>query len=112
MGYQKLGRSTAQRRALLRSLVTSLLANERIETTEGKSKSVRVLAEKMITLGKQGDLAAKRRALAFLTDESVAKKLFDTVGPRYAQRQGGYTRVYKTGVRRGDAAPMVIIQLI
>lgn len=96
----------------MRSLVTSLLANERIETTEGKSKSVRVLAEKMITLGKQGDLAAKRRALAFLTDESVAKKLFDTVGPRYAQRQGGYTRVYKTGVRRGDAAPMVIIQLI
>jgi len=112
MGYQKLGRSTAQRRALLRSLVTSLLANERIETTEGKSKSVRVLAEKMITLGKQGDLAAKRHALAFLTDESVAKKLFDTVGPRYAQRQGGYTRVYKTGTRRGDAAPMVIIQLI
>lgn len=96
----------------MRSLVTSLLANERIETTEGKSKSVRVLAEKMITLGKQGDLAAKRRALAFLTHESVAKKLFDTVGPRYAQRQGGYTRVYKTGVRRGDAAPMVIIQLI
>jgi large subunit ribosomal protein L17 len=112
MGYQKLGRSTAQRRALLRSLVTSLLANEKIETTEGRSKSVRSLAEKMITLGKQGDLAAKRQALAFLTDESVAKKLFDTVGPRYAQRQGGYTRVYKTGTRRGDAAPMVIIQLI
>lgn len=96
----------------MRGLVTALLANERIETTEGKAKSVRSLAEKMITLGKQGDLSAKRMALAFLTDESVVKKLFDTVGPRYAQRQGGYTRVYKTGTRRGDAAPMVIIQLI
>jgi len=112
MAYQKLGRSSAQRRALLRSLVTALLANERIETTEGRAKSVRSLAEKMITLGKQGDLGAKRQALAFLTDESVVKKLFDTVGPRYVQRQGGYTRVYKIEARRGDNAPMVIIQLI
>ncbi len=112
MAYQKLGRSMAQRRALLRALTTALLAQEKIETTEAKAKAIRSITDRMITLGKQGDLAAKRQALAYLTDESVVKKLFDTIAPRYKDRQGGYTRTYKIGPRRGDAAPMVIIQLI
>jgi large subunit ribosomal protein L17 len=112
MAYAKLGRSTAPRRALLRSLCTALLANEKIETTEAKGKSLKVLAEKMITLGKQGDLAARRQAAAFLLDEDVLKKLFDTIAPRYKERNGGYTRTYKTDLRRGDAAPMVVVQLI
>lgn len=112
MAYQKLGRSSAQRRALLRALVTALLSKERIETTEAKSKAVRAIADKMITLGKEGTLHARRQAAAFLLDESVTKKLFDTIAPRYKERHGGYTRVYKTGVRRGDAAPLVIVQLI
>jgi large subunit ribosomal protein L17 len=112
MAYQKLGRSTAQRRALLRALVTALLSKEKIVTTEAKAKAIKSIAEKMITLSKQGDLHARRQVLAYLVDESVVKKLFDTVGPRYKDRHGGYTRTYKTGVRRGDAAPMAIIQLI
>lgn len=112
MAYAKLGRSSAQRRALLRALTTSLLSQEKIETTEAKAKAIKSLTDQMITLGKQGDLAARRQALAFLLDESVVKKLFDTIAPRYKDRQGGYTRIYKTLPRRGDAAPMVIIQLI
>lgn len=112
MGYSKLGRPSSQRRAMLRGLVTALLANERIETTEVRARETRSLAEKMITLGKQESLHARRQALAFITDESVVKKLFETIGPRYAHRPGGYTRMVKLGNRRGDAAPMVILELI
>jgi large subunit ribosomal protein L17 len=112
MGYAKLGRSTAPRRALLRALTTALLSYEKIETTEAKGKAIRSLADKMITLSKQGDLHARRQVAAFLVDESVVKKLFDTIGPRYKDRNGGYTRIYKTGVRRGDSAPLCLIQLI
>ncbi|MEW6523249.1 MAG: 50S ribosomal protein L17 [Bacillota bacterium] len=112
MGYAKLGRPSSQRRAMLRGLVTALLANERIETTEVRARETRSLAEKMITLGKQESLHARRQALAFITDESVVKKLFETIGPRYAHRPGGYTRMIKLGNRRGDAAPMVILELI
>lgn len=112
MAYQKLGRSSAQRRALLRALVTALLSKEKIETTEAKGKAVKAIADQMITLGKEGTLHARRQAATYLVDEDVLKKLFDTIAPRYKERQGGYTRVYKTGVRRGDAAPLVILQLI
>ena len=112
MAYRKLGRNTGQRRALLRSIVTSLLKYGRIETTEPKAKELRSIAEKMITLGKQGDLSARRQAAAYLLDESVVKELFDNIGKKYADRQGGYTRIIKTGFRRGDAAPMVIVELV
>jgi len=95
MGYRKLGRNTAQRRAMLRNLTTSLLKYGRVETTEPKAKDLRRIAEKMITLGKRGDLHARRQALAYLMDETVVKELFDTIAPKYAERQGGYTRVLK-----------------
>ncbi|HHZ17367.1 MAG TPA: 50S ribosomal protein L17 [Peptococcaceae bacterium] len=112
MAYRKLGRNTGQRRAMLRSMATALLENGRIETTEPKAKELRGIVEKMITLGKQGDLAARRQALAYLLDEDVVKDLFDNIGKKYAERQGGYTRIIKAGVRRGDAAPMVIVELV
>ncbi len=112
MGYAKLGRSSGQRRALLRGLVTSLLESERIETTEAKAKEVQSIAEKLITLAKRGNLHARRQAMAYLVDESVVKKLFDTVAPRYRERQGGYTRIVKIGPRRGDGAPMVFLELV
>lgn len=108
----KLGRTMAPRRALLRNMVTSLLAQERIETTEAKAREVQAVAEKMITLAKRGDLHARRQAASYLFDEDVVKKLFDTLGPRYAGRSGGYTRVLKTGTRRGDAAPMAVLELV
>ncbi len=108
----KLGRTMAPRRALLRSMVTALLAEERIETTEAKAREVQAEAEKMITLAKRGDLHARHQAAAYLFDEDVVKKLFDTIGPRYAGRSGGYTRVLKTGPRRGDAAPMAVLELV
>jgi large subunit ribosomal protein L17 len=97
---------------MLRNIVTSLLQYERIETTEARAKELKAIAEKMITLGKRGDLAARRQVLAYLLDESVVKKLFDTIAPKYAERQGGYTRTMKLGYRRGDAAEMVLIELI
>lgn len=106
------GRNTGQRKALLRNLVTSFLEAERIETTEAKAKEVRSLAEKMITLGKRGDLHARRQALAFLTKESVVSKLFADLGPRSATRPGGYTRIMKTRQRIGDAAHMVLLELV
>jgi len=84
----------------------------RIETTEAKAKSIKPLADKMVTLGKRGDLAARRQAAAFLLDPAAVKKLFDEVAPRYADRNGGYTRIIKTGVRRGDAAPLAIIEWV
>jgi large subunit ribosomal protein L17 len=93
-------------------MLTSFFAYERIETTEAKAKEISGLADKMITLAKRGDLHARRQVLSYLYDEEVVKKLFDVVAPKYAERQGGYTRVLKLGPRRGDAAPMAIIELV
>ena len=109
---RKLGKPTDQRMAMLRGLVTDLLENEQLKTTVTRAKEVQPLAEKMITLAKQNDLAAYRQALAFLTKEDVAKKLFDQIGSKYADRNGGYTRIVRIGPRRGDAAEMAIIQLV
>jgi len=109
---RKLGRTSSHRRALLRSLVTSLVLHGRIETTETKAKAVKPLADKMVTLGKRGDLHARRQAAAFLMQPEAVKKLFDDIAPKYAERNGGYTRILKTGPRRGDAAPMAIIEWV
>ncbi len=111
-GTRKLGRPTDQRIAMLRGMVTALLENGKIETTVTRAKEVRPLAENMITLGKRGDLHARRQALSFITKEDVVKKVFDELAPKYAERNGGYTRISKTGVRRGDNAPMAIIALV
>ena len=110
--HRKLGRTSDQRRAMLRAMVTYLLENGQIKTTITRAKEVAPLAEKMITLAKQNDLAAYRQALCFITKEDVAKKLFQELGPKYAGRNGGYTRVVRIGPRRGDAAEMAIIQLV
>lgn len=126
MGYRKLGRTSSQRKALLRDLATDLIINERIETTEARAKELRSVVEKMITLGKRGDLHARRQAAAFIRREVVTsadeegnettayalQKLFNDVAPRYADRQGGYTRILKVGPRRGDGAPVVVIELV
>ena len=112
MPHRNLGRNSSQRRALLRNMTTSVLKYGKIETTEPKAREVRRVVEKMITLGKQGNLHAYRQALAYLTEEDVAKKLFDEIGPNYANRNGGYTRITKIGPRRGDAAEMAVIELI
>ena len=109
---RRLGRSSAHRRALYRNLVTDLLKYEKITTTEPKAKEVRGLAERMITLGKDGKLNARRKALAFILDEKVADKVFTTLAPRYADRPGGYTRITKIGPRLGDGAPMVQLELV
>ena len=109
---RKLGRPTDQRMAMLRAMTTYLLENGQIKTTVSRAKEVAPLAEKMITLAKKNDLAAYRQALSFITKEDVAKKLFDQIGPKYATRDGGYTRVVRIGPRRGDAAEMAIIQLV
>ena len=111
-GTRKLGKTSEQRRALLRQLVTDLLANGKIETTFYRAKEVQPVVEKMITLAKKGGLANYRRALAFITKEDVAKKLFDEIGAKYADRNGGYTRVTRIGERRGDAAEMAVIELV
>ena len=110
-GTRKLNLPTDQRMALLRNLVTSLLENGKIETTETRAKEARSLAEKMITLGKTNTLHSRRQALAFITKEDVVTKLFAEIAPKYAERNGGYTRVIKIGPRRGDAAPMAIVEL-
>ncbi|WP_026593403.1 50S ribosomal protein L17 [Bacillus sp. UNC437CL72CviS29] len=120
MAYRKLGRTSAQRKAMLRDLATDLIINERIQTTETRAKELRSVVEKMITLGKRGDLHARRQAASFIRNEvanaeigqDALQKLFADVAPRYAERQGGYTRIAKIGPRRGDAAPMVIIELV
>lgn len=121
MSYRKLGRTSSQRKAMLRDLTTALIISERIETTETRAKELRSVVEKMITLGKRGDLHARRQAAAFIRNEVVAnaetnqdalQKLFVDIAPRYAERQGGYTRIMKLGPRRGDGAPMVIIELV
>lgn len=112
MAYRKLGRDSSARRALLRSMLTSFFAYGRIETTEAKAKEASTLADKMISLAKRGDLHARRQVLSFIVDENVNKKLFDDIAPKYAERQGGYTRILKLGPRRGDAAPMAILELV
>ncbi|MBM7705116.1 50S ribosomal protein L17 [Metabacillus iocasae] len=120
MSYRKLGRTSAQRKALLRDLTTDLIINERIETTEARAKELRSTVEKMITLGKRGDLHARRQAAAYVRNEvaneesgqDALQKLFSDIATRYEDRQGGYTRILKVGPRRGDGAPIVIIELV
>lgn len=120
MGYRKLGRTSSQRKALLRDLATDLIIHERIETTEARAKELRSVVEKMITLGKRGDLHARRQAASFIRNEvadveqgqDAVQKLFSDIAPRYEERQGGYTRIMKIGPRRGDGAPVVVIELV
>lgn len=128
MAYRKLGRTSSQRKAMLRDLTTDVIINERIETTATRAKEVRKFVERMITLGKKGDLASRRKAASFLRNEiadarideeadeviieSVLDRVFNTYAERYADRNGGYTRIIKKGPRRGDAAEMVIIELV
>ena len=109
---RRFDRPTDQRLALFRGLVTDLLKYEQIKTTEAKAKEIRGLAEKMITLGKSGTLASRRRVLGYVYDKDVAGKLFDELGPRYSTRPGGYTRIVKLGPRLGDGAPTVILELV
>ena len=109
---RKLGRPTDHRKAMLRNLVTSLLRSGRIETTVTRAKETKRMADKMITLAKRGDLHARRQAMAYIYDEDVVKKLFDEIGPKYAERNGGYTRVLRVGPRRGDAAELAILELV
>ncbi len=111
-GTRKLGRTTDHRKAMLRGMVTYLLENGRVETTVTRAKEVRAMAEKMITVAKDNTLHAKRQAFAYITKDSVVKKLFDEIAPKYAGVNGGYTRIIKTGTRRGDAAEMCIIELV
>ena len=112
MPYQKLSRKSGPRRALLRSLVTSFLRTGSMETTAAKASAVRSTAEKMITLAKRGDIHARRQAIAFLMDEDVVTHLFERIGPKMEGREGGYTRIIQKGPRRGDGAPMVILELV
>ncbi|MFD1397739.1 50S ribosomal protein L17 [Lacticaseibacillus suilingensis] len=126
MSYRKLGRTSSQRKALLRDLTTDLIVNERITTTEARAKEIRSTFDKMVTLGKRGDLHARRQAAAFLRNkiadvkedgdsvvvQSALQKLFSDVAPRYAERNGGYTRILKMGARRGDGAQLVIIEMV
>jgi len=112
VSYRRFGLRSDHRRALLRNSVTSLLDNGRITTTETRAKDIKRLADQMITLGKRGDLHARRQAIAFLTREDVVQKLFTNLADKYTDRQGGYTRVIKAGYRRGDGAPMAIVELV
>jgi len=109
---RKLGRTSDQRKAMLRAMVTYLLENGQIKTTVTRAKEVAPVAEKMITLAKTNNLASYRAAMAYITKEDVANKLFKEIGPKYAERNGGYTRIVKIGPRRGDAAEMAIVQLV
>ena len=111
-GSRKLGRTSDHRKAMLRAMVTFLLENGKIETTVTRAKEVRAMAEKMITLGIAGDLHSKRQVFAYVTKEDVCKKLFDEIAPKYADKNGGYTKIVKIGPRRGDAAEMAIIELV
>ncbi|NLM44301.1 MAG: 50S ribosomal protein L17 [Clostridiales bacterium] len=111
-GYRKLGRTSSQRKALLRNLVTALLEHNKIMTTVTRAKEAQSVAEKMITLGKRGDLHARRQALAYITKEDVVKKLFDEIAPRYKEKNGGYTRIVKVAPRRGDGAEIVLLELV
>ena len=111
-GTRKLGRKTDHRMAMLRGMVTLLLETEKVDTTLTRAKEVRSLAEKMITLGKKNTLASRRAAMAFITKEDVVTKLFNEISPKYAERNGGYTRILKTAPRKGDAAEMAILELV
>ena len=112
MAYRKLGRNSSNRKALFRSILTSFFKHGRIETTITKAKEVASKSAELITLAKRGDLHARRQVLAVLVDEAVNKKLFEEIAPKYEGRQGGFTRIYRVGPRRGDAAEMAIIELI
>ena len=112
MKHRKIGSDSSHRRAILRNMTTSVLLHGKVTTTEPKAKEVRRMVEKMITLGKKADLAAYRKACGYLMDEDVAHKLFKEIAPQYENRTGGYTRVVKAGFRRGDAAPLAIIELV
>jgi large subunit ribosomal protein L17 len=109
---RKLNRSSSHRWALMRNLITSLLRDEKIKTTDAKAKELRRWADRVITLGKQGSLHARRQVLAIVQDKAVVRKLFDTLAPRFKDRPGGYTRIVKIGIRRGDAAPLSVIELV
>ena len=109
---RKLSRATEHRWALYRNQVAALLTHEKVTTTAAKAKEVRSLAEKMITLGKRGDLHARRQALSYIQSKDVVHELFDTIAARYAEREGGYTRILKLGQRKGDAAPIALIELV
>ena len=111
-GTRKLGRTSDHRNAMLRAMVTYLFENGKIETTVTRAKEVRSMAEKMVTLGKKEDLHSKRQVFSYITKETVAKKVIDEYGPKYADRNGGYTRIIKIGARRGDAAELAIIELV
>ena len=111
-GTRKLGRTSDHRNAMLRAMVTYLFENGKIETTVTRAKEVRSMAEEMVTLGKKEDLHSKRQVFSYITKETVAKKVIDEYGPKYADRNGGYTRIIKIGARRGDAAEMAIIELV
>ena len=111
-GHRKLGRPTAHRKSMLRNQTTDLLRNGRITTTVTRAKETRRMAEKMITLGKRGDLHARRQALAYIYDEDVVRELFDNIAPKYADRSGGYTRIIKLGQRQGDTAEMAFLELV
>jgi len=111
-GYRKLGRESSHRDMMLRNLVTSLIKSGRIQTTDTRAKETKRLAEKMITLAKRGDLHARRQALAFMTDETAVNTMFTELAEKYQDRDGGYTRIIKIGPRRGDAAEMVILELV
>lgn len=111
-GTRKLGRTSDHRTAMLRAMVTFLFENGKIETTVTRAKEVRSVAEKMITVAKRGDLHSKRQIYSFITKETVAKKVIDELAPQYAERNGGYTRVTRIGVRRGDAAEVAVIELV
>jgi len=109
---RRLGRTTSHREAMFRNLVTSFLTHEKITTTDAKAKEIRSVAEKMITLGKRGDLHSLRQAASYIREKSIVTKLFSTIAPRYKDRPGGYTRIVKLGIRQGDAAPVSIIELV
>jgi large subunit ribosomal protein L17 len=109
---RRLGRKTSHREAMFRNMVTSFLNHEKITTTDAKAKEIRIVAEKMITLGKRGDLHALRQAASFIREKSVVTKLFATIAPRYKDRPGGYTRIVKLGIRQGDTAPVSLIELV
>jgi large subunit ribosomal protein L17 len=111
-GTRKLGRTSDHRKAMLRAMVTFLLENGKIETTVTRAKEVRAMAEKIITIGKDDNLHSKRQVYSFITKETVAKKVFDEIAPKYKEKNGGYTRIIKIGPRRGDAAEMAIIELV
>ena len=111
-GYRKLGRPSAHRKSMLRNLVTDLFREGRIQTTDCRAKETRKIAEKMITLAKRGDLHARRQVLEFVFDETVVTKLFEDIAPKYADRNGGYTRILKLGPRQGDNAEVVFLELV